>query len=145
MSLATYKGTVYPWHCDHMGHMNVMWYVGKFDEATWQFFNLLGLTPASLRNASRGLVAVHQEISYRKELLAGDVISISTMLKEIRNKTIRFEHTMVNDETQEVAATTNLTGVYIDTILRKSCPFEPHLRDRAQELLREMPPENESS
>ena len=40
----TYRGAVYPWHCDHMGHMNVMWYVGKFDEATWQFFALLGLT-----------------------------------------------------------------------------------------------------
>ena len=25
----TYRGAVYPWHCDHMGHMNVMWYVGK--------------------------------------------------------------------------------------------------------------------
>lgn len=32
----TYRGTVYPWQCDHMGHMNVMWYAGKFDEATWQ-------------------------------------------------------------------------------------------------------------
>ena len=28
----TYRGAVYPWHCDHVGHMNVMWYVGKFDE-----------------------------------------------------------------------------------------------------------------
>jgi acyl-CoA thioester hydrolase len=22
---ATYRGTVYPWQCDHVGHMNVMW------------------------------------------------------------------------------------------------------------------------
>ena len=28
----TYRGVVYPWQCDHMGHMNVMWYAGKFDE-----------------------------------------------------------------------------------------------------------------
>ena len=34
----TYRGTVMQWHCDHMGHMNVMWYVGKFDEATWNLF-----------------------------------------------------------------------------------------------------------
>ena len=27
----TYRGGVYPWHCDHVSHMNVMWYVGKFD------------------------------------------------------------------------------------------------------------------
>ena len=33
--LETCRGTVYPWQCDHMNHMNVMWYVGKFDEATW--------------------------------------------------------------------------------------------------------------
>ena len=41
----TYLGTVYPWQCDHVGHMNVMWYVRKFDEATWNFFHQLGLTP----------------------------------------------------------------------------------------------------
>lgn len=41
----TYRGVVYPWQCDHMGHMNVMWCVGKFDEATWQFFSTFGLTP----------------------------------------------------------------------------------------------------
>jgi len=34
----TYRGTVYPWHCDHVGHMNIMWYVGKFDEANWNLF-----------------------------------------------------------------------------------------------------------
>ncbi len=22
---ATYRGTVYPWQCDHVGHMNIMW------------------------------------------------------------------------------------------------------------------------
>jgi hypothetical protein len=25
MSSVTYKGAVYPWQCDHIGHMNVMW------------------------------------------------------------------------------------------------------------------------
>jgi len=52
----TYRGTVYPWHCDHMNHMNVMWYVGKFDEATWNFFALLGATPSYLRGNGRGMV-----------------------------------------------------------------------------------------
>lgn len=28
---ATYRGTVYPWPCDRVGHMNIMWYVGKFE------------------------------------------------------------------------------------------------------------------
>ncbi len=46
---ATYRGTVYPWQCDHVGHMNIMWYVGKFDEANWNLFARLGLTPSYLR------------------------------------------------------------------------------------------------
>ena len=59
----TYRGVVYPWQCDHMGHMNVMWYVGKFDEATWQFFAMFGLTPSFLREQGRGMAAVQQNIS----------------------------------------------------------------------------------
>ena len=45
--IETYRGVVYPWHCDHMGHMNVMWYVGKFDEATWNLFAQVGVTAAT--------------------------------------------------------------------------------------------------
>lgn len=45
--IETHRSVVYPWHCDHMGHMNVMWYAGKFDEATWALFHAIGLTPAS--------------------------------------------------------------------------------------------------
>lgn len=59
----TYKGAVYPWHCDHMNHMNVMWYVGKFDEATWAFFANIGLSPSMLRESNRGMAALDQQIS----------------------------------------------------------------------------------
>jgi acyl-CoA thioester hydrolase len=24
--ILTYRATIYPCHCDHMGHINVMWY-----------------------------------------------------------------------------------------------------------------------
>jgi acyl-CoA thioester hydrolase len=52
---ATYRGTVYPWQCDHVGHMNIMWYVGKFDEANGNLFARLGLTPTYLRESGRGM------------------------------------------------------------------------------------------
>ena len=48
MREATYRGTVYPWQCDHVGHMNIMWYVGKFDEANWNLFARLGPTEFAL-------------------------------------------------------------------------------------------------
>lgn len=60
--ILTYRGTVYPWHCDHVGHMNVMWYVGKFDEATWNLLHHVGLTSSYLRSLNRGMAAVEQQL-----------------------------------------------------------------------------------
>src|SRR6516225_1403864 len=108
-SLITYRGTVYPWHCDSMGHMNVMWYVGKFDEATWQFFATMGLTLAYLREQQRAMAAVHQELDYLREVHAGDLITISSRILEIREMVIRFTHEMRNTVTDEIVATTTLT------------------------------------
>ena len=74
--IETYRGAVYPWHCDHMGHMNVMWYVGKFDEATWNLFAGIGITPAFLKEKHRAMAAVQQNITYKRELLSGDVVAV---------------------------------------------------------------------
>jgi acyl-CoA thioester hydrolase len=130
----TYRGTVYPWQCDHVGHMNVMWYVGKFDEATWAFFATLGLTPSALREGGRGMAAVEQSIAYRRELLPGDVVTVRTRLVEMRAKAVRFAHEMVNEETGEVAATTELTAVHMDTAARRACPFPDAVAARGRAL-----------
>jgi len=61
-----------------MNHMNVKFYVEKFDEATWNFFALLGLTPSYLRDNNRGMVALEQNIKYLKEVLAGDNLYVES-------------------------------------------------------------------
>ena len=128
--ILTYLGTIYPWHCDHMGHMNVMWYVGKFDEATWQLFASVGLPFSRLRQEGIGLVAVEQRIEYKRELLAGDTISIRSTFQEVREKALLFSHEMTNQETQELAARTFLTGVCIDIKTRKARPLPAEIRER---------------
>ncbi|HXJ11584.1 MAG TPA: thioesterase family protein [Candidatus Limnocylindrales bacterium] len=128
--ILTYLGTIYPWHCDHMGHMNVMWYVGKFDEATWQLFASVGLPSSRLRQEGIGLVAVEQRIEYKRELLAGDTISIRSTFREVREKVLIFCHEMTNQETQELAARTFLTGVCIDLKTRKARPLPTDIRER---------------
>lgn len=121
--IETHQGVVYPWHCDHIGHMNVMWYVGKFDEATWVLFSKLGLTPSYLRTQARGMAAVEQRIAYQRELRAGDTVVVRSGVLEVREKVIRFVHEMRNAETEEIAATTLLTGVHMNTETRSATPF----------------------
>jgi acyl-CoA thioester hydrolase len=135
MEEATYRGTVYPWQCDHVGHMNIMWYVGKFDEANWNLFARIGLTPSYLRDSGSGMAAVQQNITYKRELLAGDIVEIKSSLLEIRERSIRFRHEMRNAETGEVAAVCEITGVHMDRKARKSAPFAETIRRTAAKLL----------
>ena len=90
MSSVTYKGAVYPWQCDHIGHMNVMWYVGKFDEANWNFLATLGLTPTYFAKQHRGMAAVQQNIAYKHELLAGNIVEVRSRALEIGDKSLRL-------------------------------------------------------
>jgi len=131
----TYRGVVRTEQCDHMGHMNVMWYVGKFDEATWQLFSSLGLSRARLQKENRGLVAVEQHIEYKRELRAGDALTVRSTMVEAKGKVVRFTHEMTNDETGEIAAVTHLVGVYFDTVARKSDVLPADFCERAAKMI----------
>ena len=131
----TYRGTVYPWHCDHMGHMNVMWYIGKFDEATWTYLSLLGLTPDYLRANARGMAAVEQRIAYQREVLAGDALAVDTTIVEVRDKVLKFVHRMSVPDAGETAAVMLQTTVHLDTERRRATAFPPDVVARARELV----------
>ena len=134
-SEATYRGTVYPWQCDHVGHMNIMWYVGKFDEANRNLFARVGLTPTYLRESGRGMAGVQQNISYKRELLAGDIVEIRSVVLEISDKSIRFRHEMRNAETGEIAASCEITAVHLDRQARKAVAFAEAIRKSAESQL----------
>lgn len=131
----TYRGVVYPWHCDHMGHMNVMWYVGKFDEATWQLISSIGLSRSRLLQEGAGMAAVEQHIEYKRELHAGDLITIRSTVLEVNYKSVRFRHEMWNDETGELAASTVVVGVHFDLTARKARSLPLDVRERATAMM----------
>jgi acyl-CoA thioester hydrolase len=135
--IVTYRGTVYPWQCDHMGHMNVMWYAGKFDEASWQLLAAVGLTPAHFRTECTGMAAVEQHVTYKRELHAGDIVTVRSSVLEVKDKSIRIIHEMRNDETGEVAATSVLVGVYIDVASRRARSLPSDVTGRAALMIDE--------
>jgi acyl-CoA thioester hydrolase len=145
MQTLTYKGAVHRWHCDHMDHMNVMWYTAKFDEATWNLFTELGITPGYMREQHRGMAGVQQNTTYKEELFAGDVVEIHSEVLEVREKVIRFRHEMKNIEKGILAATTEITAVHLDRQTRKSCPFPATIRAAAERRIALDAPRNDAS
>jgi acyl-CoA thioester hydrolase len=135
MRIETYRGFVYPWSMDHVGHMNVQFYTARFDEATWHFFAHLGITPGWLKENRRGMVALDQRTQYKQEVLSGSLLHVTTELLEIKPKTVRFLHRMFNSESGQEVATTELVGAFLDAELRKTTPFPQFVHDAAQTLL----------
>jgi acyl-CoA thioester hydrolase len=126
-----------------MGHINVRAYMEFFEEACWQFYAMLGMTPSLLRSGAIHLAAVQQNISYRKELYPGDTIAVRTGVIEMREKVLRFRHELVNTETRDVCAVCDFTVVCLDPQARKSQPFPPDVVVRAGEWL--LPPTDNAS
>ena len=135
MEIETYRGVVYPWSIDHMGHMNVQFYTGRFDEASWHFLAHLGLAPSVLKANGRGFAALEQHAEYKVEILAGSLLEIRTELLEIKSKTLRFLHRMINSETSSVVATMELVVAYLDTEARRAAPLPEDVVARGHAML----------
>jgi acyl-CoA thioester hydrolase len=126
-----------------MGHMNVMWYVSKFDEACWQLLAKVGISANRARQERAGMAAVEQRIEYKQELYAGDVVSIRSKMLEVREKSVRMQHTMLNDESNELIAVMEVVGVHLDLMTRKASPIPAQLRDRLAAMMASLPPSNQ--
>ena len=136
----TYRGVCYPWSIDQMGHMNVASYTARFDEATWHFLAALGLTPGFMKQSARGAVAVDQKTQYKREVLAGALLHVTSELRDFGRSSIRFTHRMYDSETGDEVATTDLTGVYFDTDRRASTELPDFVRENAKRLQLEADP-----
>ena len=127
----TFRGVVYPWHLDHMGHMNVQHYVGMFDQASWVLLAWLGLDGQYFAENQRGMAALEQTISHKSELRAGDMFEIRSAIGEVGRKTLRLLHNMHKVNGDVLAATTTILIVHMNTDARKSVALPAGLRERA--------------
>ncbi len=137
--LLTYRGTVYPWHLDHMDHMNIQYYMAKFDEAVWNLFHRIGLTPSYLRAENRGMAALETNVRYLEELFAGDVVAVHSGVLRVGETSLRFVQEMRNGETGETAAIMRVVAVHLDRAARRSVPFPEAIAARARALVVDYP------
>lgn len=131
----TYRGVVSPRQLDHMGHMNMQYYMAKFDEAVWHLFDRIGVTPDYIRERNRGMAAVETNIKYFKELRAGDLVTVRSGLLKVSDKSLHLLQEMREGEAGELAAVMRAVAVHIDRETRRAVPFPEEVAARAREFL----------
>ncbi|MCP4424396.1 MAG: thioesterase [Chloroflexi bacterium] len=132
-----HRETIPDSYLDLMGHMNIRYYVGLFDEAAWGFFAHFGMTMAYYQSENGGAFALTQHIRYLAEVHVNETVAIHTRLLDRSAKRIHFMHFMVNETTSKLAATMEVLGSHADTIMRRTSPFPPHLAAQLDAILAE--------
>ena len=127
----TYKGAVMAWECDSNRHMNVMYYINKYEHAGRNF----DLTMKLFENENVekiGLVVLEQQIKYMQEVFEDDLLYIESSLVDIGNKAFTVLHEMYNARTKKQVSTMKAVLVLFDKVNRKALPFP---LERKQKLL----------
>jgi len=132
--IETYRGAVAAWECDHLGHMNVQFYIAKVSDAAWHFQQAIGMGPSVVRERRIGLAAVRQDVHYRRELLAGDLVLVQSGVLAIGGKSLTVLHRMLNAGSGEIAMTMTNVGVCLDLDDRKAMPLSDEIRTKAAAL-----------
>ena len=131
----TYKGAVMTWECDSNQHMNVMYYVNKFENAGRNLDPYLGYSDMGPKEKV-GIVVVEQTIKYIKEVFEDDLLYVESSLVNIGNKAITVFHEMYNGNSKELVATMHVVFVLFDKVKRKAIPFPVEKKEQVLKELR---------
>jgi len=130
-TVVTYRGIVYAHQCDHTGQMSVMWYADKFDQAWWQTLSMIGLSTARMRSENLAVAPMEQHHQYSRELHAGDVVTIRSVVVETNEVTILIRQEMTDDESGALVAANTVRGVLLDAVTRRAQTLPADVRQRA--------------
>jgi acyl-CoA thioester hydrolase len=124
------RGVVHPWYCDAFGHMNVRWYSHFFDDAAFHLWPMYwGSHQKMEREFGVHTVTASANIQFIKELVAGDLVIVDSMLKRVGSKSCAFMERMLHVDTMEVHATYETVEVFFDPKTRKSATIPQAIRE----------------
>ena len=128
--MEAFRGVVYPWHCDHLGHLTVQHYVGMFDQASWHLLSAVGFTWEATKQSRRSFVDARHTVEYKAEQPVGSLIAIESAVTRIGGKSITLLHRMKNVETGVLAATSEIVCIHFDLEKRASVTIPEAARER---------------
>ncbi len=131
----TFRGVVFPWHCDAMGHMSVQHQMPLLDNAVYHLLGFFGPTAGQADGRNAGWADVSHEIRYLHELIAGDLLVLSSGILSVGRTSIR--HRTILSRRPDATVCTILEGdtVRFDLDARKATPLSERERAIAAQLM----------
>lgn len=124
----TCRGSVDRWEAEETGRMATRFYMARFSEAAGNMLAGGSLTADEMRSQGLGSAALDYTIEYFRPLNIGDAYYTRTGILELREKTWRFCHFLLDSNTQQPLARAEIVAVLFDLKARKSIVMPDHVR-----------------
>ena len=108
---------------DTNGHLNVRYHLAIYDDAEWAIFEPLGLGDEHAQAGIGGIFALEQHLTYRREVLVGDEVSVQVRIVGRDQRLIHLVHYLANHNRSEVAGSMEALNGYVDLQTRRLAPF----------------------
>jgi acyl-CoA thioester hydrolase len=107
-----------------------------FDDATWQLLGYLGFFLRDIQRTNLGFADVKHEISYKKELLTGDLLLTRSSVLRLGTKSFTYRHRLFRlGESEEESAEMIGVAVHFDLNRRIAIALSNDFRTNAQRLM----------
>jgi acyl-CoA thioester hydrolase len=127
----TFRGMAHPWHCDSMGHMNVRFYMGMFDDAAFHLLALIGGDVNQMAQAGQGWADVQHKITYKQEVRAGTLLVVRSSVTRVGRSSITSRHDMSDALSGALIARAETVTALFDLAARQAMPLPDAFRSRA--------------
>lgn len=133
--METNRAVVFPWHCDHFGHMNVRWYAPIFDDAGFHLWTRLGFTHEAMKESGIVSVVARACTDFIHETRAGDMLKVKSGFTKVGNKSFTYIQHLEHAETGVLCAKQEAVEVFFDLNTRQAVPMPEDIRAKMSNTL----------
>src|SRR5262245_21279965 len=101
----TYRGVVFPWEVDQVGHLTVAYYFERLEDATLGLLDAIGLGADYIARGGRGCVTADCYVRYQHELRVGDILHIESGVIAVDTGGMRLGHKLFDSDTGTLCTT----------------------------------------
>ena len=115
---------------DYNGHMNVTYYTLVFDHASDLFLERIGLDQEFRDSSECSVFVVEAHTTYKKEVMEGAMLSVSTQVLGFDAKRIHLFHRMISNGKNDTVATNELMLLYVSMKSRRTARMPEKIKIR---------------
>ncbi len=124
----TCRGGVDQWECDENGRMAPRFYMARFSSAAMNVFVAADFDTSRMREAGLGSAALDYTIDVKQMMRVGQAFHCQTSVLELRDKTWRFSHLLLDSNSGETLAIAEVVAVFFDLKMRKAIAMPEPVR-----------------